>query len=329
MVMTPVHYDAQSVRELLDYKNCIETVRVAMKSLSASTLIQPLRTAIEIAPGTLLGWMPGMLPSMEYFGSKVLSVVEEADRPGRSAHRGIVVLFNAKDGTVECIADAEEVTRVRTAAATAVATDVLARDNASRLTIFGSGVQAHSHILAIQHVRKLDEIVVWGRNKDVIETFVKEMKAETELPIRAEFDARSAASSADIICTVTGAKEPILFADWVRPGTHVNVVGSSRPGPVEIDNALVLASRYIADSRRSALAAAAEFLSAKSAGLIDDSHIVAEIGEVLLGHKPGRTDDNEITLYKSLGHVVQDLAAVAYIHSKAKSAVDPLNLSYA
>jgi ornithine cyclodeaminase len=315
---TFVHYDASTIGRLLDEQSCIPVVRDAMKAFSASSVPQPLRSITEVGEGKLLGLMPGLLLSSGIFGAKIISVFENPERPGRSAHRGLVTLYDVANGAMLCTADAEEITRIRTAAATAVATDALARKDASRLTIFGCGVQARAHILAIQHVRKLDEIMVWGRNGDVANAFANVMEAETGLPIRAEPDARYAAASGDIICTVTNASEPILFGEWVRPGTHVNAVGSSRPGPVEVDNTLVVASRYIADSRRSALAAAAEFLDAKAAGLVDDSHIVAEIGEVLLGRVPGRTSDGEITLYKSLGNIVQDLAAVAHVHAAAK-----------
>ncbi|MFL9886719.1 ornithine cyclodeaminase family protein [Paraburkholderia agricolaris] len=315
--MPPLYFDANDVLAHLDYPGCIMAVRDAMTSFTASAKEQPLRTAIEIEPGKVLGIMPGFLPSDERFGAKVLSVFEDHTRPGRSAHRGSIVLFNTADGTVECVADAEQITLIRTAAASAVATDALARPSAKRLVIFGCGAQARSHILAIQHVRSLREIVVWGRNKEVSDNFAERMKAETNLPIRSEADAKAAAANADIICTVTGAQTPILLGQWVRPGTHVNVVGSSHPGPVEIDDALVLASRFVVDSRRSALSAAAEYLKAKAAGLIDERHIVAEIGEVLLERVAGRTSESDITLYKSLGHVVQDLAAAAYIRTKA------------
>jgi ornithine cyclodeaminase len=142
------------------------------------------------------------------------------------------------------------------------------------------------------------------------------MEREVAAPIRAVAEAREAAAAADIICTVTSSPTPVLLGAWVRPGTHVNAVGSSYAGPVEIDHELVRESRYIADSRRSALAAASEFLLAREAGIIDDSHIVAEIGEVLLGRVPGRRSAEEITVYKSLGHIVQDLAAVSYLHSR-------------
>ena len=156
---------------------------------------------------------------------------------------------------------------------------------------------------------------MWGRDVGRTIAFAERMAAETGLPVRAEHDPQIAAK-ADVICTVTGAHDPILFGEWVRSGTHVNVVGSSYAGPVEVDHALVVASRYFADSRRSVLAAGAEFLAAKDAGLIGDEHIVAEIGEILSGGVAGRKSSDEITLYKSLGHVVQDLAAAAYIHAK-------------
>lgn len=315
--MAPPYFDAAHVRATLDYPGCIAVVRGAMASFTASAEPQPLRTAIEIAPGKLLGLMPGSLPWQQRFGSKILSISDDADRPGRSAHRGIVILFNSINGAVECIGDAEEITLIRTAAATAVATEALSRPDARRLAIFGCGAQARSHILAIQQVRTLEEIIVWGRNEEVSTHFVEQMKTETEVPIRAEANAESAAAQADIICTVTGSQTPVLLGAWVRPGTHINAVGSSRAGPVEVDDALVLASRYFVDSRRSALVAAAEFLNAKAAGLIDDRHIVAEIGDVLL-KRAGRDSREEITFYKSLGHIVQDLAALAYVQSRTE-----------
>src|SRR6185437_12486354 len=274
-----------------------------------------LRSIFEIAPAKAFGMMPGMLAPPHGFGAKVLSVVADSSQTGRSAHRGVVVLFDRESGHLVCIADAGEVTEIRTAAASAVATDALARRDARTLAIFGCGAQAASHIRALVRVRKLEGILVWGRSMERAAAFAGQMEREVGVTVSAVADGREAAA-ADIICTVTGSRTPVLLGEWVRPGTHVNAVGSSHPGPVEIDHALVKMSRYIADSRRSALAAAAEFLLAKEAGLIDDSHIVAELGEVLLGRVAGRRTAEEITLYKSLGHIVQDLAAVSYLHSR-------------
>jgi ornithine cyclodeaminase len=310
-------YGPDQVLRLLDYEGCIAAVRAAMARFTAQGTAQPLRSIVEIAPGQLFGLMPGQLAAPEGFGAKLISVFADADQPGRTAHRGVVVLFARASGEVMCIADAGTVTQIRTAAASAAATDMLARPDASTLAIFGCGLQAESHVRALLRVRRLKQILVWGRSAQRARQFAERLEEEARVPVRALEDAREAAASADIICTLTGSATPVLLGQWVRPGTHVNAVGSSHAGPVEIDDALVVASRYIVDSRRSALAAAAEFLRAKEAGLIDDSHIVAEIGEVFLGRVPGRTADDEITVYKSLGHIAQDLAAVSYLHSRA------------
>lgn len=311
------YYGPEEVRAALDYDGCIAAVRGAMADFSAEGKPQPLRSIVELAPARLFGLMPGALAAPHGFGAKVLSVFADPAQPGRAAHRGVVVLFDRESGHVTCIADAGEVTEIRTAAASAVATEALARRDAQTLAIFGCGAQAVSHIRALFRVRRLEQVLVWGRSAERAEHFAERMQREVGTPVRAVAEAHDAASAADIICTVTSSQNPVLLGEWVRPGTHVNVVGSSFAGPVEIDHALVRMSRYIVDSRRSALAAAAEFLRAKEAGLIDDSHIVAEIGEVLLGRIAGRRSPEEITVYKSLGHIVQDLAAVSYLHARA------------
>ena len=312
-------YGPEEVRAGLDYEGCIAAVRAAMAELSADGNPQPLRSIFEIDPARFFGLMPGALAAPRGFGAKVLSVFGDPAQPGRSAHRGIVVLFDRESGHVTCIADAGEVTEIRTAAASAVATDALARPDARILAVFGCGAQAAAHIRALVRVRRLEEILVWGRSAERAAGFAQQVQRETAIPVRAVAQGREAACAADIVCTVTGSRTPVLLGEWVRPGTHVNAVGSSHAGPVEVDHALVRASRFIVDSRRSALAAAAEFLLAREAGLIDDSHIAGEIGEVLLGRIPGRTSPEEITVYKSLGHIVQDLAAVSYLHARAGS----------
>jgi ornithine cyclodeaminase len=314
-------YDSSNVRRLLDYPGCIEAVREAMAGFTAEGKPAPLREIVTIAPGDFFASMPGMLAPPNGFGAKVVSAFHDPDAPGgRSKHQGLVLLFDHVSGAPLAIADAEDVTAIRTAAASAVATDALARKDARRLAIFGCGHEAETHIRAIACVRDLEEVLVWGRSPERAAAFVSRMAAETGLNIRFVADGREAARGADIICTVTGSATPILFGDWVAPGAHVNAVGSSFAGPVEVDSALVKASRYVADSRRSVLAAGSEFLVAKEAGLIGDDHIVAEIGEVLLGRVAGRTSAQEITFYKSLGHVVQDLAATRYVHLKATRA---------
>jgi len=202
------------------------------------------------------------------------------------------------------------VTAIRTAAASAVATDSLARPDASRLLVMGYGEQAQTHIRAISRIRSLDLVEVWGRSLERAADFASRMAGETGLNIVPVGDAEAAVARADIICTVSAAETPILLGRWVTPGTHINLVGSSRAGPVEVDSDLVVASRFIADSREGVLAQGAEFLVARAAGLVDDDHVVGEIGQVLNGSLEGRQSVAQITVYKSLGHIVQDLASV-------------------
>lgn len=310
-------FQAADVEALLDYDGCIEAVREAMKALSASTEPQPLRTIQTLGPGKMFGLMPGALPGGGRFGAKLVSVFADPQAAGRAAHRGVVVLFEDEGGEVLAVADAGTITHIRTGCASAVATDALARTDARTLAVFGTGAQAESHILAVSRVRPFERIILWGRSQARAEALAAELSPKVGVSIEATTDGKAAAEAADVICTVSGADKPILFGNWVRPGTHVNVVGSSYLGPVEVDIDLVAASRYIADYRPSALAAASELAEAKAAGRVDDSHVVGEIGEVLLGRIEGRQSADQITLYKSLGHVVQDLAAVTYVYARA------------
>ncbi|HET7577114.1 MAG TPA: ornithine cyclodeaminase family protein [Sphingomicrobium sp.] len=311
-------YGPDEVRDLLDYPGCIDAVRSAMSALSWSKAEQPLRTIIPLGPGELFGLMPGTYALRGLFGAKLVSVFNDPDRPGHLTHRGVVVLFDRADGGIRCIADAGAVTDIRTACASAAATDAMARRDSRVLAIFGTGAQARSHIRALLHVRPIGRIVIWGRSARRARELEEWAARETGLEAFSTTDGKAAAADADIICTVTAAAEPILLGDWVSPGTHVNLVGSSHLGPTETDNSLVARSRYVADSRASALAAAAEFAAAKAAGIVDDSHIAGEIGDVLLDRIPGRTDAGEVTLYKSLGHVMQDLASAAYVDERAR-----------
>jgi ornithine cyclodeaminase len=310
-------YDPEAVHRLLDYPGCIAAMREAMAALSASGADQPLRQIVQLGPSKLFGLMPGTLPTRLEFGAKLVSVFGEPGHPDHLVHRGIVTLFDGDSGEIRCIGDAGAITEIRTACASAVATDLLARADARVLAVFGTGTQAQAHIRALVHVRPIEKIVVWGRSMERAQALATRMERETRIAAAATTDAPLAARHADIICTVTAAPRPILLGDWVQPGTHVNLVGSSYLGPVETDNALVQKSRYVADYRPSALSAAAEFAAAKAAGLIDDDHLVAEIGEVLLWPEMGRSGDDEVTVYKSLGHVVQDLGALAYVHGRA------------
>lgn len=266
----------------------------------------------------MLGIMPGALGEQAPFGAKLISVYPENSKQGRQSHQGLVVLFEPESGEPVCVVHAGEITAIRTAAASAVATDALARADSHRLAMLGYGEQAATHAAAISKIRSIDAIAVWGRDPERSKAFCVRMSDELHIPFHPAIDVEEAVANADIICTVTAASEPILKGAWVRPGTHVNVVGSGFAGPAEVDDDLVARSRFIADSREGVLLQGAEFLRAKRSGRVDDGHIVAEIGQVLAGDIEGRRTNEEITVYKSLGHVVQDLASAWALYSDAE-----------
>ena len=307
--------DREEIHRRLTYEICIPLVRDAMIAFSAGETRQLLRSIIPLAAGHLFGVMPGALGADKPFGAKLLSVFQENAAQGRQSHQGVIVLFEPEAGIPVCVVHAGEVTAIRTAAASAVATDALAHNHATRLTILGTGEQAATHARAIAKVRALESITVWGRNPERARAFATKLQQELSIPIAAAANVQQAVAEADIICAVTAATEPILKSEWVQPGTHINVVGSSHAGPAEIDNALVARARFFVDSRDGVLQQGAEFLRAKQAGLIDDSHIQAEIGEVLAGNAPGRRFSDEVTIYKSLGHIVQDLAGAWWLYA--------------
>ncbi|WP_309604887.1 ornithine cyclodeaminase family protein [Phenylobacterium sp.] len=301
--------DRTEVQARLTYEVCIPLIRRAMIALSRGETRQLLRAIIPLGEGRLFGIMPGALGERAMFGAKLISVFPGNGAKGIQSHQGVVVLFDAESGAPVCVVHAGEVTAIRTAAASAVATDVLARPDAHRLAILGCGEQAATHARAISKVRPLSAIGVWGRSADRAGAFAERLSAELALPVIAQATARACVAEADIICTVTNAADPVLLGRWVAPGAHVNLVGSGFAGPVEVDDDLVVRARFIADSREGVLAQGAEFLRAKAAGLIGDDHVVGEIGQVLDGALVGRQSADQITVYKSLGHVVQDLAA--------------------
>lgn len=308
--------DRDEVSRRLTYEVCIPIVRQAMIALSRGETKQLLRTIIPLSDGRMFGIMPGAMGAHAVFGAKLISVFHENFAKGIQSHQGLVILFAPESGAPVCVVHAGELTAIRTAATSAVATDALARKEARSLALLGYGEQADTHARAISKVRRLDSITVWGRSPDRARDFAARLQPDLGIPVHAAINAEQAVAEADIVCTLTSASEPILRGAWLRPGTHVNLVGSSHAIPVEVDNDLVVRSRFIADSRESVLTQGAEFLRAKAAGLVRDDHIVAEIGQVLAGDIPGRRNAEEITVYKSLGHVVQDLATAWALYSR-------------
>jgi ornithine cyclodeaminase/alanine dehydrogenase-like protein (mu-crystallin family) len=308
--------DKDEIARRLTYDVCIPIVREAMIAFSMGETKQLLRAILPLGEGRLFGSMPGGMGGRNVFGAKLISVFPENFAKGVQSHQGVVVLFDGESGAPVCVLHAGEITAIRTGAASAVATDALARKHAKRLAVLGYGEQARTHARAISTVRRLEAITVWGRSAERAQHYAREMEAELGIPVTPAPTARACVVDADIVCTVSAAKEPILEGKWLQPGTHVNIVGSSYAGPVEVDNDLVARARLIADSREGVLAQGAEFLRAKEAGLIGDDHVVGEIGQVLAGEIEGRQNTEQITAYKSLGHIVQDLASAWALYSE-------------
>jgi ornithine cyclodeaminase len=315
--MNPIFVSAEEVARCLPYEECIPLMREAMIALSQGRTRQLLRSILDLPQGRAFGVMPGAMLDDGSFGAKLVSVYPENFEHGGRSHQGVVVMFDPETGAPAAVLEAGEITAIRTAAASAAATDALARPDATRLAVLGYGEQAWRHVEAIRVVRPLERVTVWGRSAERAEAFAARVR-DTGLAASAAPTARDAVADADIVCTVTAASEPILLGEWVPDGAHVNAVGSSRAGPAEIDNALVARSLFFADHRDGVLAQGAEFLRAKAAGLIGDDHLLGEIGEVMAGKLPGRLRESDVTIYKSLGSIVQDLAAARHVVAKLR-----------
>jgi len=310
--------DREEVARRLTYEKCIPIVRAAMIDFSRGQTKQLLRSILPLSEGRLFGVMPGALGAQAPFGAKLISVFHGNFARGIQSHQGLVLLFDPDTGAPVCVAHAGEITAIRTAAASAVATDALARPDARRLALLGYGEQAATHARAIPKVRNIESITVWGRSPERARAFAQKTETALGIPVTPAATVRAAVAEADIVCTLTAAQEPVLFGKDIRHGAHINAVGSSHAGPAEIDNDLVVRARFIADSRESVLAQGAEFLRARQAGLIGDDHIAGEIGQVLAGTIQGRQSPDQLTLYKSLGHIVQDLASAWALYSETE-----------
>lgn len=307
------------VRQLLPMHVCVDLMEQAFVTLARGDAVNPLRRGMLLPENKgILGMMPGYLGAPEAIGLKVVTVFPGNHGSEYDAHQGVVVLFDPEHGVPSAIVDASEITAVRTAAATAVATRLLAREDAHELAIIGSGVQARAHLAAIRVVRHITRVRVYSPTAANKKRFAVVESERHDLPVDPVNSPEEAVAGADIVCTTTSAREPVLLGTWLRPGMHVNAVGSSVRTTRELDADAVALSRLFVDRRESTLNEAGDFLFAKAEGRVGDDHIVAEIGDLLLGTAAGRRDDREITLFKSLGLAVEDLAAAAYVFDRAR-----------
>lgn len=301
------------VPELLEMSECIAAVRDALGDLARGEGIQPLRPIMWLPERVgALGMMPGYLGSLNMMGIKTVTVFPGNADTELDSHQGTVMLFDAGNGRLLAVIDATEITAIRTAAASAVATDALARDDSTVMAILGAGVQGHGHLESIPLVRDIDEVRVWSRTRASAERLASMDERAHVVGTVAE-----AVKGADIVCTTSASPEPILGGVLLEDGMHLNAVGSSVPFARELDSAAMAACRLFVDRRESTLSESGDFLMARAEGAIADDHIVAEIGDVIIGSHPGRGSDTEITLFKSLGLAVEDIAAAHVVYRSA------------
>jgi len=312
---------SSEIKLLLPMAECIELMSDALKDLSKGELIQPLRSIVR--PPDADGVM-AMMPAYRQgqrkaFGLKAICFFHGNPAFGKDAHQGCVLLSSGETGEPLAIMNASAITEIRTAAVTAVATRLLSRPDANDLAIVGSGLQARAHLVSISLVRSINRARVVSLNPDHSKQLAEEMSHQFPFPIEAMTQVDEALKDADLIVTATSARQPVLRREWIAAGAHVNGIGTYSVAAREIDGATMAASRIFVDRRESAINESGDYVLAEQEGLIGPGSIVGEIGEVLLGEKPGRTSPDEITLFKSLGLAVEDMACAEYLYEKAKS----------
>ena len=307
--MTVRVLDENDVRRLLPMQGCIELMADVLAGLAREELYNPLRFVVRPQDEpSLMGLMPahrrGEAP---LWSLKALTIVPGNSARGLDSHQGFVALFDGTTGEPRAIMNAGGITAIRTAAVSGLATRLLAREDSKTLAILGTGTQAASHLEAMHAVRRFERVLVWsasGRSLDGAESVAT---------------AEDAVRAADVVCTVTSSAEPVLEYGWLKPGAHINAVGSSIPSTRELDTATMAAAALFVDRRESTVNEAGDYLFPLREGAIDKSHIRAEVGEVLIGAAEGRRSPDEVTVFKSLGLAVEDLAAAEHVLARAEA----------
>jgi alanine dehydrogenase len=314
----PVLLSEQDVRIVLSMRDLIDAMERALARFSSREVAQPLRSVIEVGlQKAFVGVMPAFIPDPGALGTKVVSVFGSNTAVGLPTHLATIVLLDPMTGELLSIMDGRFITEVRTAAVSAVSVKHLARPDASRLAIIGSGVQARSHLEAIAMVRPLRDVRVWSPSLDNRTAFAREMRPRVDAPVVVAVSAQDAVDGADLVVLATASREPVVRDEWIADGTHVCAVGACRPDQREMDTELVRRSRVFVDSREGALAEAGDIVIPLKAGAFAEAHLAGELGEVVLGTVAGRTSAGDVTIFKSLGMAVEDVAAAHLVYIKA------------
>lgn len=312
--------DQEQVTALLGMPDAMAVVADALRAMAEGGAVLPLRTMLRVPGGRgVFGVMPSHLDPPDAIGLKAITVFPGNEGTRFDSHQGVVLLFEAAHGSLVAILDASSITAIRTAAASGVATQLLAREDAEVLAILGTGVQADTHLDAMRVARPIRVVRAWSRSPDNVSRFVTRMRARyPELDVQGALTAEQAVAGADVVCTVTASHQPVLRGAWLGPGAHVNAVGASLPTARELDSDAVARARLFVDRRESTLNESGDFLIPRNEGRFGDDHIRGEIGDLLLGRVPGRESPDDITLFKSLGIAIEDLAAGHYVLAEAE-----------
>lgn len=308
----------QQVQSLIDIDELIDALAQAHVQYSTGKTVMPVRLVVPLPQiqGRITS-MPGFLTEDKALGMKVVTYFQDNPKNNLPAILATIMLFSAETGKIIATMDGSYITAIRTACASAMATKALANPQNGVLGILGAGVQARTHIQALIRVRKIEKIKLYSPSGASAAAVKKEMESQVKCAIDVANSAEEAVRGADLVVTATTAKEPILRSAWLKPGVHINAVGSHRPDLREIDGATLARAKIIVDSRDAIMAECGDILLALKEKSIAENAIHAEIGEVLAKVKPGRTDQDEITLYKSVGIAIQDVAAANLVYRKA------------
>jgi alanine dehydrogenase len=312
--------DAAAVRELFPMAAAIEAMHDALMRYSARTIVQPLRMVVQSPDGPgLLAAMPAWAGADYGFGIKTITINPGNPARGMDTHQGTVTMFDRDTGAPSAVLDASAITEIRTAAVSAVATEALAGPDAGDLAVLGAGVQARSHLEAMATLRPLRRIRVWSRTRDHAEALAAWAGTRFGAPVEVAGSVAAALDGADLVCSALACVEPVISAEMLAPGVHLNAVGACVPGNRELDTGAVAAATVFVDSRESALAEAGDLVIPIRDGDLSADHIAAEVGEVLLDRHAGRGRPDQVTLFKSLGLATEDVIAAAYIERQARS----------
>lgn len=314
----PLLLSEQDVRRVLTMEDLIDTMQMALAQFSAGDVAQPLRTVVEVGlQKAFFGVMPAFIRQPPALGAKLVTVFGSNTGAGLPTHLATILLLDSMTGELLAIMDGRFITEARTAAVSAVSTRLLANEDAADLAVIGSGVQARSHVDAIARVRDLRTVRVWSPNEERRRAFVREMEPKIQGSVAGCGSARQAVEAAEIIVLATSSHAPVVRSEWIAGGAHICAVGACRPDQREMDTALVSRGRLFVDSRCGALAEAGDVLLAIEDGAIDATHIAGELGEVAAGTIAGRRSPDEVTIFKSLGMAVEDVAAAHLAYLKA------------